>query len=470
MKYLVLCAMLSAGMVFASCGDEEEDDDLTPNNSTEQNNGQNNQNNNGDSGNNNGNGGQTNNNGQTTDDNGNQENNATSGSLADFYDKFPVNLHNMEKYIDATNYDALKALVPAGIYTFAASDDENPKIFVKGTDGSAMIFYPERLDEETNYIGNILYYNGVGDDGKNSSYMFYNDQFGERKNYEPAPSILHQEYDSRAEMLRPVTNILDLNGSEESKALSIMDWMLEGLFPGARTHLLMDELGCKLHSEGETTLNGIKCNYYYITYEGSLPLYESTAPEKLQEWWLTDDFVCLQYKDWDNQYEQINTFTLISYLPAGTFEENYQTVAKNYNHWGEHKLSETLYSHKKYGDYWLSDEYPASINNWLIKYNGKKSSFEISRRAWVDTDNIVNITIKAYGTTRQEALDYIKEVKELNLPDVYNDAADQQSIHYNAADEDAGKIYPSYDIIFTEYGDGQTYFSISFDLVRSISV
>ncbi|MBO7439411.1 MAG: hypothetical protein J6U21_06985 [Bacteroidales bacterium] len=467
-KYLALCAMLTAGMVFASCGDEEEDDDLTPNNSTEQNNGQNNQNNNGDSGNNNGNGGQTNNNGQSTDNNGNQDSNATSGSLSDFYDKFPVNSYNLADYLDLTNYDKLKALIPAGIYTFSTGDD-NPHILAKGTDGSIMLFTNEALSKPTAYIGSTLYYSCFGDDGKNNGYIFYNDQFGERQNYEPAPSSWHFEYDNREKFL-------EMSLEETSLAYSILNWMLEEMMPVSLTSYI-DEVGYKLHSGGKTTLQGVECNYYYVTYEGEYDFLSENAPEKLEEIWLTDNYICLQHSQWDDQYQETRQLSLVNYMPAGTFEENYRTVAKNFNYWGEYSLSETLYSHKKFGDYWLSDEYPDYFNQWLVKYNGKKTSFEVFRRAWVGTDNIVTITITANGATRQEALNYIKEVKKLNLPDVYKDFEDESMIVYNAANEALGDgplgtvgIYPSYDIIFTEYGDGQTLFTITFDLVRSIIV
>ena len=503
MKYLVLCAMLSAGIGFTSCGDDEEDDDLSPNNSTEQNNGQNNQNNNG--GNNNGNGGQTNNNGQTTDNNGSQDNNAKPGSLAEFYAKFPISQYSVFQDNVLTSYDKyydqFKALVPAGIYVFSEGNNGKDKIVLgKGTDGSIMVFSMSDLTTKCAFVGSSLYTSSYGDDGKNNAYMFYNDQFGKSMDYKPAPSLCKYEYESREDLLQAVFQ------KDACRVAKIHDAITTHLIPWFFSDYGDEQF--TLHSEGKTTLNGIECNYYYVTYNGNGQwIMADSAPEKVQEWWLTDDFICLQHYT----YEALGGDTwcnLDRYMPpAGDFEQTYQAINKEFSAHGETTIAEALTSTKKYGNYWVSEAYPDYLNEWLVRYEGPISSFEVGRRAWKGTDQICSITIECTESTADDIKAYIEKVKELNFPDVYEDSqlefekfqkltpeqraeigltdemmerlekANTTSITYRAAYEALGDlglgktgIYPSYEITYSNVVAGFKTVRIVFDLVRLTGV
>ena len=501
-KYLFLCAMIAAGTMIGSCGDDEEDDEVTPDTPSEQNNSQNN---NGGQ-NNNGNGGQNNNGGQTT-DNGNgdkPDNNAKPGSLAEFYAKFPMNSSKFYEDKVITSYDKyyeqFRALIPAGIYVFSEKDGKDKIVIGKGTDGSIMKFNMDDLESESGFIGSSLYTQSYGDDGKNTAYMFYNDQFGKSMDYKPAPSLCKYEYESREDLLKQVFQ------KESSRVAKIQDAITTHLIPWFYSDYSDEQF--TLHSEGKTTLNGIECNYYYVTYNGDGQwIMAENAPEKVQEWWLTDDFVCLQHYT----YEALGGDTwcyLDSYMPAaGDFEQTYQAINKAFSVHGESTIADALTSIKKYGNYWVSEAYPDYLNEWLVRYEGPISSFEVGRRAWKGTDQIVSITIECTESTAEDIKAYIEKVKELNFPDVYEDSqlefekfqkltpeqraeigltdemmerlekANTTSITYRAAYEALGDlglgktgIYPSYEITYSNVVAGFKTVRIVFDLVRLTGV
>ncbi len=481
-SYIALSAFIMAGLTLASCS---KDDDPTPEDNQEQQ-GPDNQNN------------QNNQNNQD-----NPENNTPKGPLAEFYAKLPMSKYSVTKDNVLTSYDKFydefKALVPVGIYLLT-DDSGDQFVLGKGNDGSIIVYSKDDLEAECSFTGSSLYTTSYGDDGKNCAYMFYNDKFGQANNYKPAPSLCKYEYESREDLLKLTHH------KDACKIAKIHDAITTFFVPWFYSQYGDDNFA--LHSEGKTELNGIECNYYYVTYEGDGSwIMADGAPEKVQEWWVTDDFICLQHYT----YEALGGDTwckLDSYISfSGNFEQLYKKINKEFSVHGEVALADALSSHKKWGNYWPTGEYPESLNQWLIKYEDNITAFEIGRRAWVGYDNICSITIECDEATADEIKAYIAKVKALNFPDVYEDSQlelekfkqltpeqreqlgitdemmenlekmNTTSISYRAAYEEIGDlglgktgIYPSYDIIFSDVVAGFKTVRIVFDLVRLTGV
>ena len=463
-KYMFLCALFAAGTIFGSCFDNEEDDDGISPDPNEQDGGNTNHNNN------NQNGNDDNGNGNST-VNDNDGGNTKSGELAEFYAKMP----KMFSYLaNMNNYDEFKAMVPAGIYVFPDGDDGS-RIFAKGTDESLIMFTSTALAHESAYIGNTCYFSSYGDDGKTSAYIFYNDHFNEPR--VKAPTACRYEYETREDMLQPTIGV-------STCQLSEMYTELVGNFlpiSFTRTDIFEDEEpgAFQLHSEGKTNLNGIECNYYYITYTGTkfVETFGGSIPEKVQEWWFTDNFLCLQMYDWISDDKTQKKLTKV--MPAGTFEENYATISEKFNYWGRTELSDALQCHKKFGNHWLSDEYPEYLDKWLVRYPGEISSFEITRRAWKGIDHICTIKFEVNNPTMEEVTAYIAEVRKLPLPNVYHDVIGSLSADYSAADEELGDgplgsvgIYPSVEVFFNDFSSigVNSVMTMQLDLVRQLNL
>ena len=432
LNFLLLCTLFTAAFCFTSC-DQEGDLDSED---------------------------QEENNQQNQDDDKSNQN----SEIIEFYNRFPGNDLGVDTATwSIKGYDKLVAAIPAGIYFYTnAAGDE--KILAIGTDKSILLFNPAALEKETAYIGNTCWYNCYGDDGKKSGYIFYNDMYGESNDFKPAPTACEYEFESRNDFMKL------MSGTEISYQL--MENLKECFAP-VNTSLTYAP-GCKVHNGGKTRIAGVECNYYYISYDTpAQAAMGSDVAAKWQEFWVTDNYICLQQVS----FQQDTISMMKSFTNGGDMAYNYEKIAEMFNIHGKYALDETLRCHMKYGNYWLSDEYPEILNDWLVKYDGEISSFEISRRAWMGFDHICTITFTVDDATPDEVRAYIRKVLALNLSNVDSevdqDVAGKAFIHYSINNADGTpvslggvSIYPAYEI---DYIEGTT-FTVTFDLVRLFGV
>jgi len=483
-KYLVMAMCLSATLAFNGCSSDKEDDPIPEEqNQIQGNNEENNQNNNE----------------KETDDGKNPD-------LVDFYSKFPLaGKSSPAEYSVANDYDRIKNLIPTGNYVFTKNydtQDAEQYVLSKGSDGSLMIFNMDDLESDASFIGSSLYVESFGDDGKNSMFWIYPDRFGKALNYKPAPTYAQFEYLSRDELIAANALVSDITNNHE-KCLASMYSLLQDTYAPMITNTYTDKKFV-LKSE-KTELYGVPCTHYSITLAPGEQImlfgqpYED-APEILQEWWLTDDFICLQLFDWGVAFGW-NKWKMDAFIPGGTMKENYATLTEAYSPLGKCIWDDCLKSHKKTANEWLSDEYPEVLNKWLVKYQHDITSFEVSRRAWVGYDNIVGINIYIKDATPEQAREYIAEVRKLNLAtvdedsdaalqkiiDAWDSLPDEQKalfknekhklsdtfIEYKASDwgaTDPGlgetEIYPAYEIIYNKLLNVNAGLTIRFSLDR----
>lgn len=443
-KFLVMAMCLSAALAFNGCSSDKEEDPVPEEqNENKEDNEENNQGNNEDNNQDNNGENNQNNNDDETDDGKNPE-------LVEFYSKFPMaGKSGYADYSVANDYDRIKNLIPTGNYIFTLYyDTKQAKQYVlsKGSDGSLMIFDVDDLESKSSYIGSSLYVESYGDDGKNSMYWIYPDQFGSGNDYKPAPTYAKFEYLSREELIAANAMLSDITNSHE-KCLATMFSTLEKTFAPTFTNAYTDKK-FMLNSE-KTDLYGVPCTHYYITLKPGeeITLFGQPVediPEILQEWWLTDDFITLQLFDWGIAFGW-SKWKLDGFIKGGTMAENYAALTEAYSPFGKCNWDDCLENHKKTANEWLSDEYPESLNNILIRYQHDISSFEISRRAWLGCDNIVGITIHAKDATPEQAREYIAEVRKLGF-DILEDS-----------DAETEKLIAAYDLLSDE--DKEKYFN-----------
>ena len=399
------------------------------------------------------------------DDNGNDK--KKDGELEQFYQR----VSHTSDYQTLGYYDTLRNNIPAGIYTCLNPDGDYPEMLIcKGTDGSLILFNSVALQEKSAFIGSNLYVSCRADDGKVSSYWIYNDHFGKADNYAPAPSYHRFEYLSREELLSH-----DYFG--ESNLVKI-SFQIESMFsPHLGWKYSSEE--CNLNSE-KTEYLGIPCTHYYITIKegATLKYYDGTPPKIIQEWWLTDNNVCLKQFDFRSDNDEVITHV----EPAGTMADNYEKVMAKYSVYPDAKWSSCLVSHKKYANEWLSDEYPRSVDNLgLVKYEGELASFEVNRRAWRGYGNVTSIIFTATKCNADDVRGYIAKVKALGLSNQYDDVDETDTdgrvyISYSASNFDATSpnlgetdCYPDYEIYYQKWEGEQmskNEFSVSFDVAR----
>lgn len=324
--------------------------------------------------------------------------------LADFYDSIPNITYHMDSVISdyvLIGYDNFVAAIPPGIYLFSNVAGKQ-KIIAIGTDHSVMSFNPASLEKTTGYEGDNLKCDCYGDDGKNSGFLFYNDRFGAANDYSPAPTVCEYEFGKREDLMLVYKNYPFLLWYLTKEMLSCF----------SPSRLDLDDFdGYKSHYGGKTTIKGVECNYYYVTkVNEDLQTDNENLPVKYQELWVTDSFVCLQQVD----SLKDTICTMSGFWPSGTFAENYEKITELFSVYGKTKISEALHCHKKYGNCWLSDEYPELINKWLPLYEGNVKTFSVTRRAMMGLDNITNIKVEITGASQDKVRKYIATLKELN--------------------------------------------------------
>ena len=352
-------------------------------------------------------------------------------------------------------YDDFVAAIPPGIYLFSDIEGKQ-KIFAIGTDHSVMSFNPASLEKTTGYEGKNLQYDCYGDDGKNSGYVFYNDRFGAANDYSPAPTVCEYEFEKREDLMI-VYNYYPL------LMWNITNDILSCFLP---SHLDVKDLkGYKAHNGGKTTLKGVECNYYYVTKENEdLQTDDDNLPVKYQELWVTDSFVCLQQVDSNKD----TICTLSGFWQSGTFAENYEKITELFSVYGKTKFSEALHCHKKYGNCWLSDEYPELINKWLPLYEGNVKTFSVTRRAWMGLDNISNITVEIADATQDKVRKYIATLKELNKFSLYSTNDRGWLITFGVDDPDDTAVSVDgvslYPVIYLAFSNSN--FEIKIDFLR----
>lgn len=304
--------------------------------------------------------------------------------------------------------------------------------------------------------GKKLQYDCYGDDGKNSGYVFYNDRFGAANDYSPAPTVCEYEFEKREDLMI-VYNYYPL------LMWNITNDILSCFLP---SHLDVKDLkGYKAHNGGKTTLKGVECNYYYVTKENEdLQTDDDNLPVKYQELWVTDSFVCLQQVDSNKD----TICTLSGFWQSGTFAENYEKITELFSVYGKTKLSEALHCHKKYGNCWLSDEYPELINKWLPLYEGNVKTFSVTRRAWMGLDNISNITVEIADATQDKVREYIATLKELNKFSSYSTNDRGWMINFGVDDPDDTAVSVDgvslYPVIYLAFSNSN--FEIKIDFLR----
>lgn len=401
------------------------------------------------------------------DENSNNKKEDIDDPVRDFYNKFPLaNVNSMDYFHSQEYYDMMRELIPSGIY-FWVDDDGEEVAFCKGTDGSLSLYQIASMQEKTAFIGNRLYVKCRAEDGKCSSYWLYNDHFGKSLDYKPAPSVHHFEYLTREDMFDS-DPIHEDNLSKFSSVLFnhfTRHGNLERYF-----HSKWDPREYEIESEKEDVL-GIPCTHYSVKEKTDAGL---SAP--VIQYWLTDQFVCIKMIEEGNT--EIRNIHKI--MPAGTLEENYNTMTKQYSVYPDIKWEGLLRSHKKYANEWLSNEYPATLHPFgLIRYTGEISSFEVNRRAWKDYDNITSIEFTSKVATADDTRGYIQQVKALPLSNTYEDSEtiedDYTYIIYegsnlDVADPNLGETvcYPDYGISFRKFGGESPFqeFAVSFNVAR----
>jgi hypothetical protein len=404
------------------------------------------------------------------DDNSNNTNNKpeeTDDPVRAFYNKFPfANVSAMDYYTKQEYYDRMRELIPAGIYIWV--NDEGVEIaFCKGTDGSLSLYEIASMQEKSAFIGSNLYVKCRAEDGKCSSYWLYNDHFGKSLDYKPAPSVHHFEYLTREEMFDS-DPIHEDNLSKLSFAM--FNHFAQHSYLERYFRSKWDPQEYEIESEKEDVL-GIPCTHYTLKQKTDAGL-----SEPLIQYWLTDQYVCIKMLEGGNYSEH----TLLNILPAGTLEENYNTMAKQFSVYPDIKWEELLHSHTKYSNEWLTNEYPASLHPFgLIRYTGEISSFEVNRRAWKGYDNIISIVFTSKVATIDDARAYIQQVKNLPLSNTNEDKEtiedDYIFISYegsnlDVADPNLGETvcYPDYEISFRKFSGEYPLqeFSVHFDVAR----
>ena len=420
-KFLVMAMCLSSALAFNGCSSDKEDDPVPEEqNQNQNNNEENNQNNN----------------------NGNNDDDGNNPELVEFYSKFPMAGKSVADYTVANDYDRLKNLIPTGNYIFTLNYDTkqaNQYVLSKGSDGSLMIFEMDDLESTSSYIGSSLYVESYGDDGKNSMYWIYPDQFGESNNNKPAPTYAKFEYLSREELIAANAMISDITNSHE-KCLSAMYSTLQESF-APMIFNAYKEKKYVLSSE-KTDLYGVPCTHYSITLAPGEQITVfgqpvEDVPEILQEWWLTDDFITLQLFDWGVAFGW-NKWKMDGFIEGGTMAENYAKITEAYSPFGKCNWNECLENHKKNANEWLSDEYPEALNSVFIKYEHDISFFEVSRRAWLGCDNIVGFTIHAKDATPEDVREYIAAVRKLGFTVREDSDVDTEKLQavYDALDDE----------------------------------
>ena len=438
-QFLVMAMCLSTALAFNGCS--SKDDDPVPEEQQEnQGNNENNQNNN--------------------EENNNENKNP---ELVEFYSKFPMaGKSSYADYSVANDYERIKNLIPTGNYIFTLNYDTkqaNQYVLSKGSDGSLMIFDVDDLESKSSYIGSSLYVESYGDDGKNSMYWIYPDQFGSSNDNKPAPTYAKFEYLSREKLIAANALVSDITNSHE-KCIATMYSTLQNSFAPFLTNTYTTKQFV-LNSE-KTELYGVPCTHYYITLAPGeqITLFGQPVediPEKLQEWWLTDDFICLQLFDWGVAFGW-EKWKMDGFIQGGTMAENYAKLTEQYSPFGKCNWDDCLVNHKKTANEWLSNEYPESLKNVLIKYNHDITSFEISRRAWLGCDNIVGITIYAKNATPEDVREYIAEVRKLGFTvrdDSDIDTEKLQAVYDALSDEEKESLFnnkrPEYSNTYIEF-------------------
>lgn len=374
--------------------------------------------------------------------------------LADFYDTIPNITFSMDSAISdyvISGYDDFVAVIPPGIYLFSNTNGKQ-KIIAIGTDHSVMSFNPASLEKTTGYE----VYDCYGDDANNSGYVFYNDRFGAANDYCPAPTVCEYELGKREDLMfvsKYYPNVIR-NLTKDVRSCFLP------------SHLDVDDYeGYKAHYGGKTTIKGVECNYYYVTkVNEDLQTDEENLPVKYQELWVTDSFVCLQQVD----SLKDTICTMSGFWQSGTFADNYEKITELFSVYGKTKISESLHCHKKYGNCWLSDEYPEIISKWLPLYEGNVKTFSVTRRPLMGLDNISNIKVEIAGATQDKVRKYIATLKELNKFTSYRSNDKGSFITFivddpngTAVSVDGVSLYPVINLSFYD-----ATFNINIDFVR----
>lgn len=306
--------------------------------------------------------------------------------------------------------DLVDAMSP-GIYVFKTHEGfGDTALLAKSSDG--WVYYLSNIGyinpHGTNIIGSTIYYGFYATDNDKSSFSLYGEQI---RNYGKAQYYAQREFLSREAMYKGITTAAGLKDEDFNFAVKAAQGILD--YPMVLSHIAYhyDTFLDEWEPTYDSTICGIPVTCY--GHEGHY-------------YFVDENWMCLYHKNYHLYSDATNhdEHRLLSYYPAGNHEETYAKIYELYGNSSPKPTWNTcVKSYRKQANEWLTNEYPRSLDGWLVKYEGEGTihDMEVGRRfPWYAYDHVCEIDIVIENVPYADAKAY-KESSAAICNHIYED-------------------------------------------------